>query len=176
MECFPLYESYCFELLSHVQLFCNPTDCSPSGSSVHGISHERMLEWIPPFPSPGDLPHPGIEPAFPALAGRFFTIWAIADFQCCVNFSCIAKWSSCIYIYKLGASLHCTPAMNQMGYFPPWVYWSLGMNTYIYMYLLIPNSQHIPCPFFPFGNYKFVCEPISIFYIGSFILFFRFHI
>ena len=26
-----------------------------------------------PFPSPGDLPNPGIEPASPALAGRFFT-------------------------------------------------------------------------------------------------------
>ena len=27
-----------------------------------------------PFPSPGDLPDPGIEPASPALAGRFETI------------------------------------------------------------------------------------------------------
>ena len=26
-----------------------------------------------PFPSPGDLPDPGIEPTSPALAGRFFT-------------------------------------------------------------------------------------------------------
>ena len=26
-----------------------------------------------PFPSPGDLPHPGIEPESPALAGGFFT-------------------------------------------------------------------------------------------------------
>ena len=26
-----------------------------------------------PFPSPGDLPHPGIQPASPALAGGFFT-------------------------------------------------------------------------------------------------------
>ena len=25
------------------------------------------------FPSPGDLPHPGIKPESPALAGRFFT-------------------------------------------------------------------------------------------------------
>jgi len=25
-----------------------------------------------PFPSPGDLPNPGIEPASPALAGCFF--------------------------------------------------------------------------------------------------------
>jgi len=26
-----------------------------------------------PFPSPGDLPNPGIKPAFPALGGGFFT-------------------------------------------------------------------------------------------------------
>ena len=26
-----------------------------------------------PFPSPGDLPYPGIEPMSPVLAGRFFT-------------------------------------------------------------------------------------------------------
>ena len=26
------------------------------------------------FPSPGDLPNPGIEPTSPVLAGRFFTI------------------------------------------------------------------------------------------------------
>ena len=26
-----------------------------------------------PFPSPGDLPNPGIEPSSPALAGGFFT-------------------------------------------------------------------------------------------------------
>jgi len=26
-----------------------------------------------PFPSPGDLPDPGIEPMSPALVGRFFT-------------------------------------------------------------------------------------------------------
>ena len=26
-----------------------------------------------PFPPPGDLPNPGIEPEFPAFAGEFFT-------------------------------------------------------------------------------------------------------
>ena len=25
---------------------CNPMDCSPSGSSVHGILQARMLEWV----------------------------------------------------------------------------------------------------------------------------------
>ena len=31
--------------LSHVQL-CNPMDCSPPGSSIHGIFQARVLEWV----------------------------------------------------------------------------------------------------------------------------------
>ena len=31
--------------LSHVWL-CNPMDCSPPGSSVHGIFQARILEWV----------------------------------------------------------------------------------------------------------------------------------
>ena len=34
----------------------------------------RQESWSGlPFPTPGDLPRPGIEPASPALVGRFFT-------------------------------------------------------------------------------------------------------
>ena len=50
-------------------------DYSPAGSSVHGIFQAKILEWVA-FPSPGDLPNPGIKPTSlgsPALAGRFFT-------------------------------------------------------------------------------------------------------
>ena len=47
-------------------------DCSPQGSSVHGILQASILEWVA-FPSPGDLPDPSIEPTSLALAGRFFT-------------------------------------------------------------------------------------------------------
>ena len=32
--------------LSHVWLFCDPMDCSPPGSSVHGILQTRILEWV----------------------------------------------------------------------------------------------------------------------------------
>ena len=31
--------------LSRVHL-CNPMDCSPPGSSVHGILQARVLEWV----------------------------------------------------------------------------------------------------------------------------------
>ena len=65
-----------FHVCVHAQLLslCDPMDGSPPGFSVHGISQARMLEWLP-FPPPGDLPYPGIEPAFPvspALTGGFF--------------------------------------------------------------------------------------------------------
>ena len=33
-------------LLRCVQLFYDPMDCSPPGSSVHGISQARILEWV----------------------------------------------------------------------------------------------------------------------------------
>jgi len=57
---------------------CNPMDCSPPVSSVHGILQARILGWVP-FPSPGDLPHPGIKPMSPALAGGFFTTEMIIE-------------------------------------------------------------------------------------------------
>ena len=45
-------------------------DCSPLGSSAIGFSRQEHWTGLP-FPSPGDLSDPGIEPAFPA--GGFFT-------------------------------------------------------------------------------------------------------
>ena len=51
---------------------CDPMNCSPPGSSVHGISQIRMLEWVA-ISFPGLLHNSGIEPVSPALAGRFFT-------------------------------------------------------------------------------------------------------
>ena len=54
---------------SHPTL-CNPMDCSPPGSSVHGISQARILEWVA-ITSPGDLFNP-IEPVSLALVGGFF--------------------------------------------------------------------------------------------------------
>ena len=56
-----------------VRLLCDSMDCSLPGSSVGGILQAGILQWLP-FPSPGDLLHPGIKPATPlspTLAGSF---------------------------------------------------------------------------------------------------------
>ena len=52
-------------------------DCSPPGSSVHGILQERILERVA-MPSSGDLPDPGIKPVSltsPALTGEVFFLF-----------------------------------------------------------------------------------------------------
>ena len=45
---------------------CDSMDCNPPDSSVHGIFQARYWSGLP-FPSPGDLPNPRIEPQSPAL-------------------------------------------------------------------------------------------------------------
>ena len=55
---------------------CDPMDCNPPGSSVHGILQAGILEWVA-MPSSRDLPNLGIKPRFfksSALGGEFFTI------------------------------------------------------------------------------------------------------
>ena len=56
---------------------CDPVDClSCSRQTPLSMEFSRQEYWSGlPFPTPGDLSHPGIEPmsvASPALAGRFF--------------------------------------------------------------------------------------------------------
>ena len=41
----PAY-SKCVKLLQLFPTLCDPMDCSPPGSSVHGILQARVLEWI----------------------------------------------------------------------------------------------------------------------------------
>ena len=69
------------KLLQLCPTVCDPMDCSPLGSSVHGILHGIntgvAISFLQlPFPSPGDLPDPGIKTTSlisPTLADWFFT-------------------------------------------------------------------------------------------------------
>ena len=60
------------EVTQSCPTLCDSMDCSLPGFSVHGILQARILEWVP-FPSPGDLPDPGIEPRSPALEADALT-------------------------------------------------------------------------------------------------------
>ena len=45
---------------------CDPMDCSPPDSTCMGFSRQEYWSGLP-FPSPGDLPDPGIKPGSPVL-------------------------------------------------------------------------------------------------------------
>ena len=53
-------------LLSCVRLCCNPMDCTPQAPLSMGFSRQEYWSGVP-FPSPGDLSDPWIEPRSPAF-------------------------------------------------------------------------------------------------------------
>ena len=52
--------------LSHVRLFATPWTTAYQAPPSVGFSRQECWSGLP-FPSPGDLPNPGIEPRSPAL-------------------------------------------------------------------------------------------------------------
>ena len=61
-----LFLSYCCLVAKLCLTLSDPMDGSPPGSSVHGFSQARILEWVATSFS-REFPDPEIEPASPAL-------------------------------------------------------------------------------------------------------------
>ena len=61
------------QLVSHVSLLVTPWTVACQAPLSMGFSRQEYWSGLP-FPSPGDLPDPGMEPTAPALASGFFTI------------------------------------------------------------------------------------------------------
>ena len=60
------------KLLGRVRVFVTPWTVAYQAPLSMGLSRQEYWTGLP-FPSPGDLPDPGIELTFPALSGEFFT-------------------------------------------------------------------------------------------------------
>ena len=76
---------------SRVQLFVTPWTVVYQAPLSMGFSRQGYLSGLP-FPSPGDLPDPGIQPGLstsPSLTGGFFTPSDIWDCQSVQSLSCI---------------------------------------------------------------------------------------
>ena len=57
---------------------CDPVDCSPPGSSVHGILQARILEWVAISFSRGSS-QPRDRTRVSRIAGRRFILWATRE-------------------------------------------------------------------------------------------------
>ena len=60
------------KLLSHVRLLATPWTVAQQAPPSMGFSRQEYWSRLP-FPSPGDLPDPGIEPRSPALQADTLT-------------------------------------------------------------------------------------------------------
>ena len=67
------YLSKCPDIAQPYLTLCDPMDCSPPGSSVHGILQARILEWVAiPFSRGSARCRDRTQVSY--IEGRFFTI------------------------------------------------------------------------------------------------------
>ena len=68
-----MYEEKENEVIQSCPTFCDPMDCSPPGSSIHGIFQARILEWVAISFSRGSFWSRDLTWVF-HISGRLFTI------------------------------------------------------------------------------------------------------
>ena len=85
------------QLLSCVWLLCDPLDCSPPGSSVHGILQARILEWVsmPSLPSRASSPPRDRTCVSCVSPGGLLTHWATWSKSQSQSKSPPVKWKQC---------------------------------------------------------------------------------
>ena len=66
------------EVAQSCPTLCDPVDCSPPGSSVHGILQARILEWVAISFSRGSS-WPRDQTWVSHIAGRHIAIWATRE-------------------------------------------------------------------------------------------------
>ena len=66
------------EVAQSCPTLCDPMDCSPLGSTAHGILQARILEWVAISFSRGSS-QPRDQTQVSHIAGRRFNLWAIRE-------------------------------------------------------------------------------------------------
>ena len=74
----PYWTSWVSEVAQSCPTLCHPMDCSPPGSSVHGILQARVLEWVAISFSRGSS-QPRDWTQVSSIAGRCFNLWTTRE-------------------------------------------------------------------------------------------------
>ena len=120
-ELWAWYQQVCVpKLLQLCLTLCDPMDCSPPGSSVHGILRARILEWVViPFSKGSSQPRESSWPRNPTLSISCIGRWVLYQWchlgkpQVSFGFNALEKertrWGLflCTFTFRMEMSEHC---------------------------------------------------------------------
>ena len=119
----------CYLVARLYPTLCDFMNCSPPGSSVHGIFQARTLEWVAMSSSRGSSQPRGGTP-ISCWAGRFFMVEPLGKPSCWflsyIIFSSSVEW----FIFKRTLKLPVIPLMSQEDLILHWCrYWGMANCT-----------------------------------------------
>ena len=99
----------CANLLQWCPTLCSPMDCSPPGSSVHGISQERILEWVAMPSSRGSSLPRGSNPCLLHLlhCSGILYCWATREAHICIYTHIIFIFLSIMIYHRILNIISC---------------------------------------------------------------------
>ena len=78
LQCYVATKNLCVLAAQLCPTLCDPMDCSPPGSSAHGILQARILEWVAiSFSRESSWPRNGTQVS--CIIGRFFMVGATRE-------------------------------------------------------------------------------------------------
>ena len=99
--------------LSGVKLFAIPWTVAYQASLSMGFSRQEYRSGLP-FPSPGDLPDPGIEPRSPTLQTDAFILWATREAHIHIEIHLNSEQSSKQQLNDIGIISTSTPYITKI--------------------------------------------------------------
>ena len=138
----------CAQTLNRVRLFTTPWTISLEAPLSMGFPRQEYWSGLP-FPSPGDLPNPGIKPESPespALAGRSFTTGATWE-----ALSCFIKCLDSLFLCEDYANIH---YFSSSLYFFKGFFYTFNLHiTFPSLFNMLKAKPTTTCPL------SFVCLP-----------------
>ena len=151
----PVFLFICSGCANSLQLcptLCNPTDCVARQASLSmGFSRQEYWSGLP-FPYPGDLPDPGIEPmslSSPAVAGRFFT--AGPSHLNCPSWPDYPGASSKQMLWRGTEQAWCGMLSVRRSSRGPWTFAFLNLRLWPLPLGIVPSRSLFPVPSIPFS-------------------------
>ena len=100
----------CVKLLQLCLTLCDPMDCSPPGSSVHGILQARILEWVAMPSSRGSSqPRDGTCVSYVSCIGTPVVLYTSATWKACVGITTAENWLFLINTHRVISLLEGLP-------------------------------------------------------------------